>query len=146
LKISKYIFDTGPLAKLVHPKANHEFIEWFNQFASQEIDIFIPEIADYELRRELLLNNFTESIKRLDNIEKTLNFLPLTTHQMREAARLWSEALKKGKPTADDKALDGDMILTAQASDVGAIIITENVGHLSEFADAVNWRNISMSS
>lgn len=46
-------------------------------------------------------------------------------------------------PTADDKELDGDVILAAQAEQADALVATENVGHLSRFVDAQAWRDIS---
>lgn len=42
---------------------------------------------------------------------------------MLKAAELWAEARKQGKPTADNKALDGDVILASQA------ILVANLGH-----------------
>ena len=52
-----------------------------------------------------------------------------------------------GKPTADSKALDGDVILAAQAKleeikGHKVIIATTNVGHLSLFVDARECRQI----
>ena len=49
---------------------------------------------------------------------------------------------------ADSNALDGDVILAAQAIlEVNAgnevVIATTNVGHLSQFVDAREWRLIS---
>jgi len=61
---------------------------------------------------------------------------------MRQAAEFWAQARKAGRATADDKALDGDVILAAQAHQVGAVVATENVGHLSRFVDARNWKEI----
>jgi hypothetical protein len=66
---------------------------------------------------------------------------------MLKAAQLWAQVRKQGMPTADNKALDGDVILAAQASmikDEGyeVIIATTNVGHLSRLANAKEWRNI----
>jgi len=46
-------------------------------------------------------------------------------------------------PTADPKELDGDVILAAQALQVGGAIVTENVGHLAQFVEAKSWREIT---
>lgn len=64
-----------------------------------------------------------------------------------KAAQLWAEARRRGRPTADPKALDGDVILAAQATLVAeegneVIVATTNVGHLSQFVDAREWRLI----
>jgi hypothetical protein len=66
---------------------------------------------------------------------------------MRQAAAFWAETRKQGRPTADDKALDGDVILAAQvvlaatANDKG-IVATENAGHLVRFVPAYVWWDI----
>ena len=80
-------------------------------------------------------------------LKTAITYLPITTEAMLLADQLWAEARRAGKPTADFKALDGDVILAAQAkleenkgSEV--IIATTNVGHLSQFVDAREWRLI----
>ncbi|RMF63366.1 MAG: nuclease [Cyanobacteria bacterium J069] len=110
--------------------------------------IVIPEIADYEVRRELLRANKHKGIARLDDLAKFLEYLPITTITMRQAAQLWAQARQQGQPTAGDKTIDGDMILVAQAmtftsSDV--VIATTNIGHLSRFISAELWQNIAPS-
>jgi len=75
----------------------------------------VPEIADYEVRRELLRARKTRGLERLDLIRKTLGYLPLTTNMMLKAAELWTQARNQGTPTADRKALDCDVISAAQA-------------------------------
>ena len=64
------------------------------------------------------------------------------------AADYWAQARNMGRPTAENRALDGDMILVAQAvlartMDANVVIASDNVGHLSLFADARPWRSIS---
>jgi hypothetical protein len=64
------------------------------------------------------------------------------------AAQLWADARKRGKTTADSNALDGDVILAAQAilevnTGNEVVIATTNVGHLSQFVNAREWRLIS---
>jgi predicted nucleic acid-binding protein len=109
----------------------------------------VPEIADYEVRRELLRANRVRGLARLDALTRLLEYLPLTTAAMRQAAVFWAQARQRGRPTADDKALDGDVILAAQALTLGAadvVIATTNVGHLSRFAPAALWPDITVAS
>ena len=62
---------------------------------------------------------------------------------MTKAAELWAESRRLGRPTADPKELDGDVILAAQALAADAVVATENVGHLSRFVLAKHWTAIS---
>jgi predicted nucleic acid-binding protein len=106
--------------------------------------VFIPEIADYEVRRKLLRVNKMKGIARLGNLAKLIEYLP--TAAMRQAAQLWAQARQQGQPTAGDKTIDGDTILVAQAMTVGVpdiLIATTNVGHLSRFTTAELWQNIA---
>src|SRR5438552_2198773 len=76
--------------------------------------VAVPEIADYEVRRELIRAKKTRGLQRLDALKKEHVYLQLTTAIMLVAAELWAQARSKGKPTASEKGLDGDMILAAQ--------------------------------
>lgn len=78
-----------------------------------------------------------------------LEYFPLTTSAMRRAAEFWAQARREGRPTADDKALDGDVILAAQAMTLGVtdvMIAMTNVAHLSRFAPAALWTDIASPS
>jgi predicted nucleic acid-binding protein len=108
----------------------------------------IPEIADYEVRRELLRADKLKGLERLDALKALVDYVPLTIQAMLKAAQFWADVRKQGRPTADDKALDGDVILAAQAALIGeqgyeVIIATTNVGHLARLVNAREWRNIS---
>jgi hypothetical protein len=101
--------------------------------------------SNYEVRRELLRANKVSGLARLDGLARLLEYLPLTTAAMRQAAVFWAQTHQRGQPTADDKALDGDVILAAQAMTLGVAnvgIATTNVGHLSRFAPAALWPDI----
>ncbi|MCL1468142.1 nucleic acid-binding protein [Argonema galeatum] len=109
--------------------------------------VILPEIADYEIRRELIRAGKLAGIRKLDRFKIALTYRPLTTEVMLLAAQLWADARRTGKPTAEPNALDGDVILAAQAiweaNDGNEVIIaTTNVGHLSQFVDAREWRLI----
>ncbi|MEG4168792.1 MULTISPECIES: nucleic acid-binding protein [unclassified Microcoleus] len=146
------LFDSGPLGIVTNPKATSPFYQegklWLQSLPQKGYIVMLPEIADYEVRRELIRAGKTEGIKRLDQLKSQIPYRPLTTEVMLLAAQLWADARNRGKPTADSNALDGDVILAAQAIlEVNAgnevVIATTNVGHLSQFVEAREWRLIS---
>lgn len=142
------MLDAGPLGLITNPKYSPQSsacAEWLRTMVASGARVIVPEISDYEVRRELLRAQKRKGIERLDALIGLLQYLPLSTTAMREAAALWAKARQQGQPTAGDKALDGDVILagqaiTLQASDV--LIATTNVGHLSRFVPAEIWQNI----
>lgn len=139
------LLDAGPLGMISNPRAsaaNRECYDWMEWLATRGAWICVPEIADYEVRRELLRANKTLGLNRLDVLKAAVPYLPLTTPVMLKAAELWAEVRRRGLPTADPKALDCDVILAAQALEVDGIVATENVSHLSRLARAKNWREI----
>lgn len=143
------VLDTGPIGLITNPKLSAQSVacnRWLQAHLRAGSRILLPEIADYEVRRELLRANKLKGLNRLDNLASAIEYMPLTTIAMRKAARLWAQARQQGQPTAGDKTIDGDMILIAQAMTLDAqdvVIATTNVGHLSRFIDADEWQNIS---
>lgn len=143
------LLDTAPLGLVTNPNLSPEGIactHWLQTLLEKGVRVLLPEIADYEVRRELLRAGKTRSVARLDSFVVSLEYLPLTTAAMRQAAAFWAQARQQGQPTAGDKTIDGDVILAAQAATFGvpdAIIATTNAGHLSRFAAADLWQNVS---
>ena len=143
--------DSGPLGLLTNPRGKpkpDQCRQWAKDLAAARVRIFVPEIADYEVRRKLIHIGATAGIRRLDQVKATLDYAPLTTDVMLRAAELWALARAAGLPTAAPDALDGDCILAAQALlSVGpgdtAMVATDNVGHLSRFIDARLWETIT---
>ncbi len=144
------VLDTGPLGVVSNPKAtpdNDACREWLNGLIAQGRRVVVPEVVDYEVRRELLRANKTAGILRLDRVKAALAYVPLTTPAMLLAADLWAQARRHGQPTADVHALDGDVILCAQALTLGVpashiVVATVNVGHLARFLPAKRWQDI----
>jgi hypothetical protein len=144
------VLDTGILGMPVHPSEAGEPREckaWLKQIVLGGASVHIPEIADYERRRELLRMKSDESVKRLDALKARLTYVPITTAAMLKAAEYWATTRGAGRPTADEKALDGDVILAAQSAALvqpgdELVVATTNVGHLSRFVDARSWREI----
>jgi predicted nucleic acid-binding protein len=144
---SLILLDTGPLGMITNLKGNAECQacqQWFNDISDR---VLLPEIADYELRRELLRAGKLRGLRQLDRLQTIIPYLPITTEIMLKAAELWAQARNQGYPTAASTALDGDVILAAQAvilrsQSHDTVIATTNVGHLSRFTPAQNWQEI----
>jgi len=144
------LLDAGPLGMLANPKGSKTTQAcklWLQTLLQKGARVAVPEIADYEVRRELLRASLTASVQRLDILKQSLEYLPLTTPTMLKAAELWAEMRQQGQPTAADKALDADVILAAQAfvleqSGAEVIVATTNTGHLNRMTQAFHWQDI----
>jgi predicted nucleic acid-binding protein len=146
------ILDSEPLGLLTRRKDSNRAERchlWAALRAEEGAELVVPEIIDYELRRELIRADKRESVDRLDAFisSRMVKYLPIDSEAMRYAADLWAQARRTGKPTAPDNALDVDVILAAQALNYGGpalhfVVATGNVGHLSRFCPADNWENI----
>ncbi|HVA46906.1 MAG TPA: PIN domain-containing protein [Pirellulales bacterium] len=142
------LLDSGPLGLLCHTRRSSITVACEQGLAallSAGRRILVPEIADYELRRELLRSGRQAAIARLDAMAQATEYLAITTPAMRRAAELWARARQQGQPTAADNTVDGDVILAAQALTLGTpdiVVATTNVGHLSRFVSAELWQAI----
>ena len=144
------LLDSGVVGMITNPKA-HPICQncrlWLDNLAPRGYRIALPEIADYEVRRELIRADKSKGIDKLNRLKDKIQYLPINTSIMLKAAELWAETRRKGRPTADPQALDGDVILAAQAmmvKEIGydTIVATTNVKHLSLFVDARDWQEI----
>ncbi|MCC7371547.1 MAG: hypothetical protein IT306_24215 [Chloroflexi bacterium] len=118
------LLDAGPLGSVSKPRMSdsaEDCRRWLESLIRQRVTVLVPEIADDEVRRELL----------------------------RHAARLWAEARQRGRPTAVDVALDADVILAGQALALAeahtdqVVIATTNLRHLEQFITARLWQEIA---
>jgi predicted nucleic acid-binding protein len=147
---SVVVLDSGPLGLGSNPRTSAAvaaFRHWLQGCVRAGARVIIPEIADYEVRRELLRAKKTKGLRQLDLLTQSLEFLPINSMAMRRAAEYWAQARQTGMPTAADPALDGDMILAAQASTLGdpnVVVATTNVGHLSRFVVTRLWQSIEI--
>ena len=108
----------------------------------------VSEIADYEVRRELIRIKSMNSVEKLNHLKRTVGFAPINSQVMEQAALFWAQARNMGKPTSADAALDGDMILSAQAALLTSdghdvTVATTNVKHLNLFINASLWTDIT---
>ena len=93
------VLDSGPLGQLANPfyspenaRCNH----WLQSLLANRILVVLPEVADYEVRRELIRAARTRSVRRLDNLKRLLTYEPLTTATILKAAEFWAQVRNQG--------------------------------------------------
>ncbi len=140
------LLDTGPLGLLAHDRQSiREPIQtWLVQQLSAGVTIYLSEVADYELRRELTrliqAGQLPASrLDRLDQLDRVFTYLPVSTTAWKRAATLWAMARSQGKPTADPAALDADVLIAAQALEMHATVVTSNPTHLGQMVSIHAW-------
>ena len=65
------LLDAGPLGTVTHPRANKnkDITEWLQQLLRAGVAMRVPEISDYEIRRELVRTAKSKGIQRLDDTD-----------------------------------------------------------------------------
>ena len=146
------VLDSAPLGLITHPQRSARvaaITEWLSRCILSGHRVLVPAIVYYELKRELLRAKKTSGIARLDAFIAATpgRYLPLSDEALRLAAELWARARQQGQSTADQAALDVDVILAAQVLSLGpapadVIIATTNAKHFSQFVTAKDWQEI----
>lgn len=142
------LLDSGPVGMLAHRSGLPEIDASkarLKRLMEEGNRVVLPEICDYEVRRELIRIGATKSIERLDRLTQRLEYLPISTAIMRLAATLWAQLRSQGRATAHPHALDGDVILAATAQSLcstDAVVATANVVHLIITVPAVEWASL----
>jgi predicted nucleic acid-binding protein len=144
------MLDATPLGILAHPRNPPHVAacrQWLAALTAAGRRVLVPEIADYEVRRELLRIGSQNALINLDQLAAQLEYLPLSTAAMRRAAVLWAQARSAGQPTAPSPSIDADVILAARALTLSVsqvVVATGNVDHLARFVPAELWQNIML--
>ncbi len=138
------VLDSGVLGRLCHPSAIQAApvearLEQL-RLVHASLSIYIPEVADFEVRRKLLHLEKKRALARLDALQRLFTYIPIDTPTMLKAAELWAQARRRGRPTGADDGLDADVLLAAQALRVQGTVATTNVRHLEQFVAVQDWR------
>ncbi len=148
------VLDTFPTSSVAKrpgsrpPTLTDQCHQWILDCEAAGHRLLVPAIAYYEVLRELEQRQAHRQIERLKAFcLQPKRFIPLTTEHLETAARLWGQARRAGRPTADPQALDGDVLLAAQALSVAGsapelIVATSNPGHLAHYVATDWWANI----
>jgi predicted nucleic acid-binding protein len=138
----KLLLDTGVLGQICHPRKHADVRGWFRG-AVRAHAFLVSELADYELRRELIRIGAVRSLVRLDELTRELPYIPIATATWRRAAALWAAARNAGNVTAPAEALDGDVLIAAQALEENAVVLTSNAKHFYSLSvQALDWTEV----
>lgn len=149
--------DTNVLGILSNPNRLQEALEcqaWFERLLVRGVYFVSSELCFYELKRSLILAQKTggsaQGLKKLDDLRQFIDILLFNETVANIAAEIWSLSRLQGKPTANEKSLDIDIIIAAhwqflveQFQGRYVVIATTNVKHLRLFAEAEEWLNIN---
>ena len=80
------VLDSSPLSALCLPvikgAPQSPITKWSRACLAAGHSIYVAEVIDYELRRELLRAGKTTSLTELDNLKTFFEYLPITTAAM----------------------------------------------------------------
>lgn len=137
----RLLLDTGVVGQICHPRKHQDVRRWFAEAVAQH-EFLISEVADYELRRELIRIGASRSLMRLDELARELRYVPVTTTTWRSAANLWAWVRRTGRPTDVEAGLDGDVLIAAQAIAEQAVVLTTNPRHFVPIVRAIRWDEV----
>jgi hypothetical protein len=119
------VLDSGPLGLVTNPRGSERSARckaWLQGLLGAGVRVVVPAAVGY---------------------------LPLGDDALKLAARLWADIRNTGLPTTPDPALDGDVVLAAQArlaaeaEDLDVIAATDNPGHLRRLVAVESWEAIT---
>jgi hypothetical protein len=82
------LLDSSPLGLLTNPSGSVEVLainQWARACLAAGHHLYIPEVIDYELRRELLRSAKTSGLTLLGGLKPLCDYLPITTAMLRAA-------------------------------------------------------------
>jgi len=152
------VLDTFPLSSAAKreprpgasPTMLDDCYQWIKDCLQAGNRIVAPAMSYYETLRELERLAAAAQISRLRAFCGAVpdRYLSITDADINTAAILWAQARNAGTPTSSADALDGDVILAAQALNMGVsasefVVATTNVAHLTQFVPCELWTNIA---
>lgn len=69
------LLDSGVVGSIINPKRSAVEIRWLTYLKDNKIHIKVPIIIDYEVRRNLILENLYSAIKKLNQFSQRKQIL-----------------------------------------------------------------------
>jgi hypothetical protein len=83
------------------------------------VEVVIPAVADFEVRRELIRVRARSRIRNLDLLRNRFGYVDTSQAAWDSAAGFWALVRQAGFPTAAQTDLDADAIIAGMAATAG---------------------------
>lgn len=128
-----YVLDTDIISYLMQRELSVR-VTLAEAIAQGAIVLLCP-VVHYEIMRGLLHHRAPRKLAAFERLSQTLEHEPLDMSDWECAARLWSEACRRGRPTQD-----ADLLIAAYAIGRDAILVTNNTRHFEHLPVKLeNW-------
>lgn len=125
--------------------------EWLYRLLSKGAQVVIPNICDYEIRRELIRIS-SSSVEELNNLRESLDCYEVTFDVLEEAAEIWAESRKISQPNTQKENIDVDCIVAAccrvlERENSGRVVIlaTKNIKDFQRTTNCALWQDIGVT-
>ncbi len=80
------LLDSYPLGALSHPQPDINIVKWAAACRTAGHQLYVPEVIDYEVRRELLRARKYSGVRSLDALKAVFRLVPISSPAMLLAA------------------------------------------------------------
>jgi len=129
-----YVLDADSLSYVLR-KAVPAVGQRLRQALAANTVVLVCPIAYFEVKRILLKRNATRQLQFLENLTAQFTWAEFEQADWEEAAELWAQRQKAGRPIEDS-----DLLIAIHARRRGATVVTNNERHFEDLGVAVeNW-------
>lgn len=149
------LIDSGILGILSNPNESELNVKCENWLYEKFLrgTILTSQVCKYEVKRSLLLNQKRNlqlaGINKLTELENLIDFISITEEDIEIACKLWVKSIIQGIQVAPEKDINFDIMICTQWERLKKenpgreiIIATDNLRHLTRFAQAQSWQNL----
>ncbi len=125
-----YLLDSTIVSKIIK-RDDQSIKKRFQQALRNNSKILISPIVFYEVMRFFYHKKAVKEINFLLKLVDKLYWIDTNYNTWDKGAKIWAQARSIGRPTADEKSLDADVLIAAQAKEHNAVVVTKNTKHFT---------------
>ncbi len=132
--MTTYLLDTNILSAIIRREAHTE--QRFRQAVADDEMLLLSIVVFYEVKRGLLKRDAKKQMVTFEHLANQFAWCDTVQADWEQAAQLWAEREKAGRPIED-----ADLLIAAQAKRLGAILVTDNEKDFDGLGVVIeNWR------